>query len=894
MGEFRTKINRLRRTLSGLPMHWPHTRYFLNRSMVIKTFHFYALQIAAVLLVLSPLELFANGNAIKFVEEKQQANTLGTVSDVAVSTDGEFVYSAAVQSGAVAAFKRDLVTGVLAYSNVVTTATVPTLTAVFGVATSPDNKNIYTASPTTSTSGTLLTGAITAFSRDPVTGALTVVNDQRAGQNGITLNGFVTLMVSPDGRNVYAVTGNNPDGIAVFTRNVTTGALTLLEQHTDDVNGNYLGQAFSQNTSPIKNIAISENGKYLYVSATDDNAVSVYSRDLATGSLTLSNVYRNGIDGVDGITKASSLLLSNDGNHLYVSGQGISGITPVSSAVAIFSVNQTTGALTYLNKVTQGAGGVTSINGARSLGSSPDGRYIYVSAIISNTVTAFARDADTGLLTVDSVAANGVGGVNGLSAASGMQADPLGRHLYVAGQNSQAIAVFALPSPAIVLSNTSITAVVNGPAVTLDPNLEIQDSDSLNLVSAHIAISEGFKATDVLSIGTQNGITVTHNSAGGVIDLTGSATLADYQALLRTLAYQAGVDSTLAPNGSSARRISITVSDGENQSAAVVLGVTVQKIVASPVVVLSGPAAEAVVEGAPVTLDSAMSVTGADGSQLVSATVEIVDGWLGSDELSVSSSGGLVTSYNASTGVLQITGTASIASYQTVLRNLQFKAGADASLSHGQTSSRSIRLTVSDGEVSSLPVNIAVTVKKVVPQVATGILGTPGMVGTVIATLTSPEPTCGFEPGSGFAPASDAPADTDLPFGVFEFKANGCNTLTVTLQYPEPLPGNATFWKYGPAVAGATESIWFEWTGPLSISLDRKTVSYVIKDNGVGDSDPAVSKIADPFAIGVKATPPIAPESTITSVPTNSPLALALLSALLGACFWLGRKRLLG
>ena len=168
------------------------------------------------------------------------------------------------------------------------------------------------------------------------------------------------------------------------------------------------------------------------------------------------------------------------------------------------------------------------------------------------------------------------------------------------------------------------------------------------------------------------------------------------------------------------------------------------------------------------------------------------------------------------------------------------------------------------------------------------------MVGTVIATLTSPEPTCGFEPGSGFAPASDAPADTDLPFGVFEFKANGCNTLTVTLQYPEPLPGNATFWKYGPAVAGATESIWFEWTGPLSISLDRKTVSYVIKDNGVGDSDPAVSKIADPFAIGVKATPPIAPESTITSVPTNSPLALALLSALLGACFWLGRKRLLG
>lgn len=519
----------------------------------------------------------AAGSSLTFVEEKQQANTLGTVSDVAVSTDGKFVYSAAVQSGAVAAFERNALTGVLTYRNVVTTATVPTLTAVFGVAASPDNKNIYTASPTTSTSGTSLTGAITTFSRDPVTGALTVVNDQRAGQNGITLNGFVTVIVSPDGKSVYGVTGNNPDGIAVFTRNLTTGALTLLEQHTDDVNGNYLGQAFSQNTSPIKNIAISANGQHLYVTATDDNAVSVYSRDLTTGSLTLANVYRNGIDGVDGITKASSLSISPDGSHLYVSGQGISGITPVASSIAIFAINQTTGALTYLNKVTQGVGGVTSINGARSLAVSPDGRYVYCSAIISNTVTAFARDPATGLLTIDAVATNGVAGVNGLSAASGMSTDPLNRHLYVAGQNSQAVAVFALPTPAVGLSLLQATTPLEGPAITLDPQLEVYDSDSVNLASASISISEGFVSTDVLSITGQGGISVVYDAANGIINLTGSASLADYQATLRTLAYQSGADASLAPGDSSSRVIKIIVSDGDNLSAAALFTVTVQR-----------------------------------------------------------------------------------------------------------------------------------------------------------------------------------------------------------------------------------------------------------------------------------------------------------------------------
>ena len=70
------------------------------------------------------------------------------------------------------------------------------------------------------------------------------------------------------------------------------------------------------------------------------------------------------------------------------------------------------------------------------------------------------------------------------------------------------------------------------------------------------------------------------------------------------------------------------------------------------------------------------------------------------------------------------------------------------------------------------------------------------------------------------------------------------------LTYPEPLPPTAQLWKLGPATQSATTSTWFAWSG-AQFSADRRTVTYTVQDNGVGDSDPAVGRIRDPATVAL-------------------------------------------
>ena len=70
---------------------------------------------------------------------------------------------------------------------------------------------------------------VAVFARDATTGVLTFVEAEFEGVGGIIgLNAPGSLKVSPDGGQVY-VTGNNSQAIAVFARNIATGALTFTE-----------------------------------------------------------------------------------------------------------------------------------------------------------------------------------------------------------------------------------------------------------------------------------------------------------------------------------------------------------------------------------------------------------------------------------------------------------------------------------------------------------------------------------------------------------------------------------------------------------------------------------------------------------------------------------------
>ncbi|MHC5830085.1 MAG: hypothetical protein ACYT04_82695, partial [Nostoc sp.] len=98
-------------------------------------------------------------------------------------------------------------------------------------------------------------------------------------------------------------------------------------------------------------------------------------------------------------------------------------------------------------------------------------------------------------------------------------------------------------------------------ATAIDSGITVSDVDSQNLSSATVSITNGFVATeDTLAFTNQNdGITGSYTN--GVLTLTGTATVAQYQAALQSVTYQNSSD-----NPSPTRTISFVVNDGSLDS----------------------------------------------------------------------------------------------------------------------------------------------------------------------------------------------------------------------------------------------------------------------------------------------------------------------------------------
>src|SRR6185503_2955735 len=107
-----------------------------------------------------------------------------------------------------------------------------------------------------------------------------------------------------------------------------------------------------------------------------------------------------------GLDHALGIQVSADGRNAYVSGRG-------SDAIAVFSRNATTGALTQLSgqpgcqhdaltsvSGLQGCTDARGLDGAYSMTLSRDDRNVYVASRVSDAVTAFQRNDDGSLTQV--------------------------------------------------------------------------------------------------------------------------------------------------------------------------------------------------------------------------------------------------------------------------------------------------------------------------------------------------------------------------------------------------------------------------------------------------------------------------------------------------------------
>ncbi len=329
---------------------------------------------------------------------------------LAVSADGQNVYTVASNSNAIAVMSRDGTTGALTQlagtSGCVQEGVGPDgcfaavgLSNPVGAAVSPDGKSVYAVSN--------ISSAIAEFSR-AVDGSLTqlsapnsCIGADAACTAGTHLNAAYAVVVSPDNKNVY-VAAFNSNAIVTFSRDTSTGALTQGACINQDGSG---GCSAATGIDGPVSLAMSPNGKNLYVASYNTPEIALFKRDTTTGALKqLSDphdciaesgpdcAHAKGFSGGGGFVRPT---VTSDGRFVYVASEG-------ADAVSEFSRSSTSGALKQLAKPNRcvselgddGCRDGTGLDGAGSVAVSTNktGAWsLYVGSIDEGAIAEFKR-----------------------------------------------------------------------------------------------------------------------------------------------------------------------------------------------------------------------------------------------------------------------------------------------------------------------------------------------------------------------------------------------------------------------------------------------------------------------------------------------------------------------
>ncbi len=403
----------------------------------------------------------------------------------AVSPDGKHVYIAGQFDSSIPWFTRNTADGTLSYegrarhnNNGVLSMKYPT-----GLVVSPDGKFVYVAA--------YGSGALVSFTRNSATGELSYLERKRngkfdAGKKIVGMSRPIDITISSDGKSLY-LTGYSDNSVVVFRRDINTGLVQFVERHKDG-SGGVDGLRY-----PL-GLAVSSDGKNVYVAGSGDNAIAIFDRDVTTGELTYNNRVKDGYAGVDGLADAADVCVSPDGNNVYAAGYG-------DEAVAVFD-RAVDGGLSYVNRITGGL-----LDGVHGLICAPNGIHVYTAAVLDDAVAVLERDPDTGELTYMEALRDNVDGAEGLNGSIDIAISPDGRHAYSAGFDEKSVAVVYRNRVPRAKTDVGISVVKNMSASinVLNNDVEKDDGESLTIT----AKTDGALGTVAI---TGGGTTVTYTA----------------------------------------------------------------------------------------------------------------------------------------------------------------------------------------------------------------------------------------------------------------------------------------------------------------------------------------------------------------------------------------------
>jgi DNA-binding beta-propeller fold protein YncE len=99
--------------------------------------------------------------------------------------------------------------------------------------------------------------------------------------------------------------------------------------------------------------------------------------------------------------------------------------------------------LTFVQVVKDGEGGVDGLDGLQSATVSPDGAHVYAAGFNDDAAAVFSRDGVTEKLTFVEAHKDGVTGVDGLDEAQSVTVSPDGARIYTTGEYDDAVAALS-------------------------------------------------------------------------------------------------------------------------------------------------------------------------------------------------------------------------------------------------------------------------------------------------------------------------------------------------------------------------------------------------------------------------------------------------------------------
>ena len=344
----------------------------------------------------------------------------------------------------------------------------------------------YTVGYLYATNAKATPGLITAYAIDYQSGALTQLTDSPIPSGG---DNTVALVASPNGKNIYVL---NQRSSSVVQFDIGTDGKLYPTNTYSVVQGSGLTGTFPTNA------AIDHTGKFLYVTFLYQNSYTTVRP--GPGGIAIFPINSDGSLGtaVTNTTTGTTLpyvpvgfapvgiTVPATGGYVYVIDQD----GPPGTLLS-FAENTSTGALTPIGVAAGipavGAGGKPS-----AIVEDPTGRFLYVTDSTNNQVYAFTvtGGVPSPIPTTSTTSPTIATGLTPM----GLTIDPRGKFLYVANFNSNTVSTYAINASSGVLTGAGggsavQSSVGTGPTcVTIDPSLGVYlytSNEIDNSVSGH-------------------------------------------------------------------------------------------------------------------------------------------------------------------------------------------------------------------------------------------------------------------------------------------------------------------------------------------------------------------------------------------------------------------------